>query len=141
MYFTTEPRSGGYRALADGANYELVWWTEVYTTRAAAQNAIRMLQLGAARAPVYNRLALHRQASMSLPVGSRSGDRSIEGRATCADQWGRDPILFRGPRRMDHAILPDKLLGANEGLLKMGLICFDLVIWLLVVPAACASFS
>jgi uncharacterized protein YegP (UPF0339 family) len=55
MYFVTEPRSGGYRALAYGANHELVWWTEVYRTRAGAHNAIDMLKQGAYSAPIYDR--------------------------------------------------------------------------------------
>ena len=55
MYFTIETASGGYRAHAYGANHELVWWKEVYVHKAGAQNAIRMLQGGAAGAPVYDR--------------------------------------------------------------------------------------
>ena len=55
MYFTIVAASGGFRAHAYGANHELVWWTEVYTSKAAAQNAIAMLKVGAAPAPVYDR--------------------------------------------------------------------------------------
>jgi uncharacterized protein YegP (UPF0339 family) len=55
MYFTIVAASRGYRAHAYGANHELVWWTEVYVHKAGAVNAVRMLQSGAARAPVYDR--------------------------------------------------------------------------------------
>jgi uncharacterized protein YegP (UPF0339 family) len=55
VYFTLDRASGGFRAHAYGGNNELVWWTEVYTTKAAARNAIAMLENGALRAPVYDR--------------------------------------------------------------------------------------
>lgn len=55
MYFTIESASGGYRAHAYGANHQLVFWTEVYTTKASAQNAINIMKSGAATAPVYDR--------------------------------------------------------------------------------------
>jgi uncharacterized protein YegP (UPF0339 family) len=55
LYFAIVPASGGYRAHAYGSNNELVWWTEVYVTKAGARNAIAMLQVGAATAPVYDR--------------------------------------------------------------------------------------
>jgi uncharacterized protein YegP (UPF0339 family) len=55
MYFAIVSASGGYRAHAYGANNELVWWTEVYTYKSGAQNAIAMLKAGAATAPVYDR--------------------------------------------------------------------------------------
>lgn len=55
MYFTIESASGGYRAHIYGGNHELVFWTEVYTTKAGALNAIEMVSAGAATAPVYDR--------------------------------------------------------------------------------------
>ena len=55
MYFAIVPASGGFRAHAYGANNELVWWTEVYKTKAGAQNAINMLKAGAATAVTYER--------------------------------------------------------------------------------------
>lgn len=54
MYFTIVSASGGYRAHIYGGNGELVFWTEVYTTKASAQNAINMVQAGAATALVYD---------------------------------------------------------------------------------------
>lgn len=55
MYFTIETASGGYRARAFGANGELVWWTEVYSSTAGAQSAIALMKSQAAGAPVYDR--------------------------------------------------------------------------------------
>ncbi|MDP8943298.1 MAG: DUF1508 domain-containing protein [Actinomycetota bacterium] len=52
MYFKIVPASGGYRAHIYGANHELVWWTEVYRSRASAQNAINMVKRGAGGAPI-----------------------------------------------------------------------------------------
>jgi uncharacterized protein YegP (UPF0339 family) len=34
----------GYRARAYGGNHELVWWTEAYTTRTGAKNAIALMK-------------------------------------------------------------------------------------------------
>lgn len=51
MYFKIVTASGGYRAHIYGGNHELVWWTEVYTSRASAQNAIDMVKQGAGGAP------------------------------------------------------------------------------------------
>lgn len=50
MYFEIVTASGGFRAHAKGDNHELVWWTEVYTAKASAQNAINMLKNGASGA-------------------------------------------------------------------------------------------
>lgn len=55
MSFALVRASGGFRAHAYGANHELVWWTEVYTTKAGAQNAIALLKRYAPTAPVYDR--------------------------------------------------------------------------------------
>lgn len=51
MYFKIVAASGGYRAHIYGANHELVWWTEVYSRQAGAQNAIDMVKRGASGAP------------------------------------------------------------------------------------------
>ena len=55
MYFTIESASGGYRAHIYGGNHQLVFWTEVYTTKASAENAINMVKTGAYSAKVYDR--------------------------------------------------------------------------------------
>ena len=55
MYFVIVSASGGYRAHAYGGNHELVWSTEVYTSKSGAQNAIDMLKEGAKEAPVSER--------------------------------------------------------------------------------------
>jgi len=55
MYFEIVAASGGYRAHIKGGNNELVFWTEVYTTKAAAQNAIRMVQGGGGSAQTHDR--------------------------------------------------------------------------------------
>jgi uncharacterized protein YegP (UPF0339 family) len=53
-YFEIVTASGGYRAhFWSGGN--LVWWTEVYTRKAGAQNAIATIKAHAASAPVYDR--------------------------------------------------------------------------------------
>lgn len=55
MYFTIERARGGFQAKAYGANHELVWLTEIYVSKAGAQNAIALMQRSAARAPIYDR--------------------------------------------------------------------------------------
>lgn len=55
IYFTIESASGGFRAHIYGGNNQLVFWTEVYTTKASAQNAIDMVKAGAASALTYDR--------------------------------------------------------------------------------------
>lgn len=55
MYFEIVRASGGYRAHIKGGNNELIFWTEVYTTKASAQHAIDVVKLNAASAPVYDR--------------------------------------------------------------------------------------
>ena len=54
-YFTIEAAKGGYRAHFYGANYQLVWWTEVYTTKQAAAQAIQFCKNWAAAAGVADR--------------------------------------------------------------------------------------
>lgn len=55
MYFTIQKDKDGYRARAYGDNNRLVWWTEGYDAKASAENAIAILQNGAAHATVYDR--------------------------------------------------------------------------------------
>ena len=55
MYITIERASGGFRAHIYGGNHELMFWTEVYTSKASAQNAIDVVKNGAWNAPVYDR--------------------------------------------------------------------------------------
>lgn len=55
MYFEIVPASGGYRAHIKGGNNELMFWTEVYTTKQSAQNAIDVVKSGAFSATVYDR--------------------------------------------------------------------------------------
>jgi uncharacterized protein YegP (UPF0339 family) len=54
MYFTIEPASGGFRAHAYGDNHRLIFWTEVYTQKASAENAIAIMKNGAFSAPVHD---------------------------------------------------------------------------------------
>jgi uncharacterized protein YegP (UPF0339 family) len=55
MYFEIVSASGGYRARIIGTNNRIIFWTEVYTTKAGAINAINVVRGGAASAPVYDR--------------------------------------------------------------------------------------
>jgi uncharacterized protein YegP (UPF0339 family) len=55
MYFEIVTASGGYRARIKGGNNELMFLTEVYTTKASAQNAINVVKANAATAVVYDR--------------------------------------------------------------------------------------
>ena len=61
MYFEIVNASGGYRAHAKGDNHELVWWTEVYTTKATAQNAIEGLDVGSEAGNIWFLRNLHPQ--------------------------------------------------------------------------------
>jgi uncharacterized protein YegP (UPF0339 family) len=54
-YFTIETAKGGYRAHFYGANHQLVWWTEVYTTKEGAKKAIAFCKAFAASAGVADR--------------------------------------------------------------------------------------
>ncbi|HEY6551083.1 MAG TPA: DUF1508 domain-containing protein [Solirubrobacterales bacterium] len=51
-YFKIKSASGGYRAFFYGGNGELVWWTEIYTSRQSAEQAIKFARANAAAAPV-----------------------------------------------------------------------------------------
>ncbi len=55
MYFEIVTASGGYRARIRGGNHEVMFWTEVYTTKQAALNAISVVQTYASTARVYDR--------------------------------------------------------------------------------------
>jgi len=54
-YFTIEAASGGYRAHFYGGNDKLVWWTQVYSEKQSAREAIDFAGSNAAGAPVYDR--------------------------------------------------------------------------------------
>ena len=55
-YFTIEAAKGGYRAHFYGANYQLVWWTEVYTSKQAAAQAIQFVKNWGPTAAVSDRV-------------------------------------------------------------------------------------
>jgi len=55
MYLAITLDGDGYRARAYGSNGELVWWTEGYTNKSSATDAINILKTGAATAPVFDR--------------------------------------------------------------------------------------
>ena len=52
MFFRIVTATGGYRAQIVGGNGELMFWTEIYTTKASAQHAIDVVKAGAATAEV-----------------------------------------------------------------------------------------
>jgi uncharacterized protein YegP (UPF0339 family) len=52
MYFEIVSASGGFRLNIKGDNNELMLQSEVYESKAGAQNAIEEIQTGAAEAPV-----------------------------------------------------------------------------------------
>ncbi len=54
MYFTIEPRSGGYRAYLKGGNHEIIWHTETYVRKAGAEHAIALAQQAGFSTPVYD---------------------------------------------------------------------------------------
>lgn len=51
-YFKIKSASGGYRAYFYGGNGSLVWWTEVYTSRQSAEQAVTFAKANAATAPL-----------------------------------------------------------------------------------------
>ncbi|HET7122088.1 MAG TPA: DUF1508 domain-containing protein [Solirubrobacterales bacterium] len=55
MYFEIVSASGGYRARIRGGNHEIMFTSEVYTTKQSAQNAIDVVKNGAMFATVYDR--------------------------------------------------------------------------------------
>ena len=54
-YFTVERASGGFRAHFYGANNQLVWWTEVYSRKESAIDAINFAKRWAASSLAYDR--------------------------------------------------------------------------------------
>lgn len=55
LYFEIVSASGGYRAHIKDANHKLIWWTEVYVTKANARHACDLVKAYAANAPIYDR--------------------------------------------------------------------------------------
>jgi uncharacterized protein YegP (UPF0339 family) len=51
-YFTITSTAAGWRARFYGGNGELMFWTETYTTKASAENAVAVLKANAASAPI-----------------------------------------------------------------------------------------
>ena len=54
MYFTIERATGGYMAYAKGANHQIVFWTQIYNTKASAEQAVRWLQTNISGAVVHD---------------------------------------------------------------------------------------
>jgi uncharacterized protein YegP (UPF0339 family) len=52
MYFTITLDNDGYRARLYAANNRLVWWTEGYTSRSGAEQAIALLRQYGGSAPL-----------------------------------------------------------------------------------------
>lgn len=55
MYYEIVTASGGYRARIRGGNNEIMFTTEVYVSKAGAQNAINVVKSNAMFAPIYDR--------------------------------------------------------------------------------------
>lgn len=53
MHFRIRSASGGYRGYIIAANNEILFWTEVYTTKAGARHACELVKAQAAGAPIY----------------------------------------------------------------------------------------
>lgn len=53
MKFYIRTASGGYRAMLLAANNEIIWWTEVYTTKSGARHAVELAK-SAYAAPVHD---------------------------------------------------------------------------------------
>ena len=54
MYFAIVTASGGYRAQIRGGNHEIMFLTEVYTTKASALHAVNVVATNARSAKVYD---------------------------------------------------------------------------------------
>jgi uncharacterized protein YegP (UPF0339 family) len=54
MYFEIVSASGGYRARIRGGNNEIMFVTEVYTTKASARHACEVVKANAFAAPIYD---------------------------------------------------------------------------------------
>jgi uncharacterized protein YegP (UPF0339 family) len=90
MYFEIMSASGGVRLNIKGDNNEIMLQSEVYTSKAGAQNAIDEIKTGAATAQVKTRLS-----------GERDGDR--ETRASYSPALGLAEIAFYGPAHVRRA--------------------------------------
>jgi uncharacterized protein YegP (UPF0339 family) len=55
MYYEIVAAQGGYRAHIKGGNNELMFWTEVYTTKESARHAIEVVAANAKGAVLYDR--------------------------------------------------------------------------------------
>jgi uncharacterized protein YegP (UPF0339 family) len=55
MYFEIVRASGGFRAHIKGGNNELIFLSEVYVSKESAKHACKVVQAGAAMAPIYDR--------------------------------------------------------------------------------------
>jgi uncharacterized protein YegP (UPF0339 family) len=55
MYFEIVTASGGYRARIRGGNNEIMFTTEVYTTKANAQHACEVVKSNASKATIYDK--------------------------------------------------------------------------------------
>ena len=55
MYFEIDFAVDGYIARIRGGNRGIMFSSEIYTTKAAAKNAISVVQAGASTAPSYDR--------------------------------------------------------------------------------------
>ena len=54
MYFEIVRASGGYRARIKGGNHELMFLTEVYTSKQSAIHAAQVVKANAATAKIYD---------------------------------------------------------------------------------------
>jgi uncharacterized protein YegP (UPF0339 family) len=54
MYFEIVSASGGYRARIRGGNHEIIFVTEVYTTKQSARHACEVVKNNAFSAPIYD---------------------------------------------------------------------------------------
>jgi uncharacterized protein YegP (UPF0339 family) len=52
VYFQIVAASGGYRAYIKAANHEILFWSEVYTTKANARHAVELVRDNAGGAPL-----------------------------------------------------------------------------------------
>jgi uncharacterized protein YegP (UPF0339 family) len=54
MYFEIVKTNAGWHARIKGANHEIVFATQVYTSRQTAINACNLVKAGAASAKIYD---------------------------------------------------------------------------------------
>lgn len=54
MYFEIVSASGGYRARIRGGNHEIMFTTEVYSTKASARHACEVVKNNALLATIYD---------------------------------------------------------------------------------------